>query len=158
GVIHARGLLRHETDRAALGVTTLEGTLRSAQHFDALDVKQVEIRTRQAWIVDIIDVQTDARLEGGIEVSLAEAADVGGDRIAEGRRLLAKHHAGRCVQDIGELLRTLLLDLLGSDRSDRDRYVLQLLLAILRGDDDLLERRDRLHRGSSICRQDESAA
>src|SRR5437016_7842038 len=153
----ARRLARYEADGAALGVAPVERTLRSAQDFDALDIEQVEICAGQAWIVDIVDVEPHAGLESRIEIRLAEATDVGDDRFAEGGRLGTQVHARRVVQDIRELGRALRLDLLRRERRDRDRRVLQFLLAVLRGHDDLGKLCGRLWR-LCVLRHSEAAA
>ena len=143
----ARRLARHEADGAALGVAAVERALRSAQDFDALDIEQVEICAGQARIVDIVDVEPHAGLESRIEIGLAEAADVGDHRFAEGGRLGTQVHARRIVQDIRELGRALRLDLLRRERRDRDRRVLQFLLAVLRGHHDFFKLLGLVRRG-----------
>ena len=37
--------------------------LRSAQHFDALDVDEIERRRRRPRVEDAVDIQADARLD-----------------------------------------------------------------------------------------------
>src|SRR5690606_13128401 len=72
--------LREQSHCAADRVATRQRALRSAQHFDPLEVEQVEDRSRQRGIIDVVDIEADARLDRGIEVELAHPADVGAER------------------------------------------------------------------------------
>ena len=78
--------------------------LRSAQHFDALDVGEVERRGRRTAVIDLIDVEADARLYTVVrradrERVRAEAPDrVGGVSRVCGVVVERRH-------ELGELLR-----------------------------------------------------
>jgi hypothetical protein len=121
--------------------------LRAAQHFDALDVVHVEqgaLRTRD---VHVVQVDTDAGLEAPQRVVLADAADIGVDRA--GGRTPGIHFDVRGVRgDVFERANVLLQQLLGSERGDRDRDVLQALFAPSGRDGDLL---DGAGLGVSFC-------
>src|SRR5690606_22447802 len=74
----AGGLLRNHADRTAEAVLAEERALRAAQHLDALDVHQVEGRTEERAVVDVVDVYADARLEREQQVLLSHAPDLDG--------------------------------------------------------------------------------
>src|SRR5439155_17182057 len=76
---------------------------------------------------------------------------------AEGGRLLTECHARRAGQDVREPGGALLLDHVRGERGDRDRRVLQFLLAVLRGHDDLGELSGRF-RGLCVLCHNEAAA
>ena len=71
-------LPRRDVDRARGGVLAEQRALRSAQHFDPLDVEEVERRRRRPRVEDAVDVEADARLDAvvGQPERRAEAADV----------------------------------------------------------------------------------
>jgi hypothetical protein len=110
--------------------------LRPAQDLDSLEVEQVEHRPDQLRVVDVVNVDADAGLVGRIEVGLADAADRGGDRGAERGALRLEDHVRRAVRHLREVGLALGLHHLGGHRGDRQRGVLQVLLAELRGDED----------------------
>ena len=136
-----RGGLRAHRDGAADRVAAEKSALRSAQHFDRLQIEQVHDRADRAGDVHLIQVQADAGIGVQREVDLADAANeeraggvVAGDRRAVVRdqvrrvhaEILRGHHAA-----IGEALR--------GERRHRDRRVLQALLAFARGHHDFFE-------------------
>ena len=129
------GLARHELDGTTFRVAAGERALRAAQHFDALHVHEVEVRTRQAGVVHVVDIHTDARLVSRVEVDLAETTDGGGDGVTERRRSGAQDDAGRAVRDGGQVGGATRLELFTGDRRDGDGRVLQLLLTELGGND-----------------------
>ncbi len=156
--------LREQLDGAAERVLAGERALRTAQHFDAVDVEQVEHRAQQDAVVDVIDVDADARFEGEAAVVLADAADVGLRDGAEARGTLHAHDVRRERGDIGDRGGAASLKLLGVHGGDGDRRLLQTLLAELRGDHHLFEdhrliagcvlrQRHCLHTARSRCRQ-----
>ena len=72
-------------DGAADGVLAVERALRSAQHFDARDVVDVEQRALRPGDVDVVDVEADAGIDAPQRIGLADAAHERGER----RRLVA---------------------------------------------------------------------
>src|SRR5690606_6368797 len=134
-VVAAR-TLRVELDRAADRVAPGERALRTAQDLDAVEVEQVEHRAGQRRVIDVVDVEADARLERGVEVVLADAANARGHRRAEGRALRLQGYRRRLRGDLRDVRLAACLEHLGVDRGDRQRRVLQVLLAELGGDDD----------------------
>ena len=111
--------------------------MRAAQDLDAVEVEQVEDRAGQRGEVDVVDIEADARLERRIEVELADAADRGAERGAEGGALRLERHRRRLVGDLRDVGLAARLEHRGRHRGDRERRILQVLLAELRGDEDL---------------------
>nr|WP_239650139.1 hypothetical protein [Methylocucumis oryzae] len=58
--------------------------------------------------------------------------------LREARSTLLDGHRGKEFHDIGKFIDLQLVKLLGSNRGDRDGNVLQILLALLRGNDDFV--------------------
>ena len=75
GLVRKR--LGHVLHRAADGVAAVERALRTAQHFDALDVVDVEHRRLRAVEIDVVEIDADALLEARNRILLADAADEG---------------------------------------------------------------------------------
>ena len=135
--IVAFGALRIELHRPADRVAPGERPLRAAQDLDPLEIEQVEDRAGERGVVDVIHIEPDAGLERRVEVVLADAADVGDERGAEGRALRLERHRRGLVGHLADVGLAARLEHLGVDRGDRERGVLQVLLAELRGDEDL---------------------
>jgi hypothetical protein len=108
----------------------------TAQDLDAVEVHQLEQRARQRRNEHVVDVDADARIERVVEVGLADAADVRDQAGAAVLRLRRERHVRRLRGDFGDVGLAARLEHLGVDRGDRDRRVLQVLLAELRGDGD----------------------
>ncbi len=160
-------LLGDEVDRAADGVLAVERTLRAAQHFDTLEIDKVEGGTGRFRHRHAVDIDADRLVarETGVR-RRREAAD--GDQRAEGvaDRLVDLDVRDR-VTDVADGLDARALERLGAERRHRDRHVLQLLLAALGGDDDLVAvfddddvgaRRGRACRGSCFLRRERRGA
>ncbi len=128
----------HVLDGARERVLAVQGALRAAQHFDALDVIHVEqgaLRTRD---VHVVQVDADARLEAPQRVVLSDAADIGVDRA--GGRAPGIHFDVRGVRGhVFQRADVLLQQLIRSECGDRDRDVLQALFAPPGRDGDLLD-------------------
>ena len=129
---------RHVLDGARERVLAVKRALRAAQHFDALDVVDVEQGTLRTRDVDVIQIDADAGLEAPQRVVLADAADIGVDR-AGGRAPGIHFDVRRVRGDVFERADVLLQQLVGSERGDRDRDVLQALFAPPGRDGDLLD-------------------
>ena len=128
-----------DVDRTADRVAAVESALRPAQHFDALDVRQVPVLSDLAPEVDAVDVDADAGVGGDEVILQADAADerVGGGGVA-GRE--AGHVQVRDeLADVDQVGDALPLKLLAGEGGDRDRHLVDALLALLGGNGDLLE-------------------
>src|SRR3546814_4519895 len=53
-------LVGRDVDRAGGRVLAVKRPLRSAQHFDLRDVEEVEGRGRDARVIDVVDIDSDA--------------------------------------------------------------------------------------------------
>jgi hypothetical protein len=134
-------LLGIELDRAADRVAAGQRTLRPTQHLDPIEIEQVEDRSGQRGIIDIVDIEADARLQRRIEVILADAADAGDQRGAEGRALRLQRDRWRLVCDLCDVGLAARLQHCAGNGGDRQRRLLQILFAKLGGDDDFLDAR-----------------
>ncbi len=135
----AGGLLGVQLDRAADGVLAGQGALRTAENLHPVQVQEVEDRSGQRGIVDVVHVETDARLQRRVEVVLADAADRGAQRRTEGRALGLQGHVGGLVGHLLDAGLPALLQHLGVDRGDGDRRLLHVLRTELGGDDHLAD-------------------
>ena len=131
----ARGGFRDDGESAALGVAAEQRALRSAQHFDALNVEQRSVEALRAAHVDAVDVGANARVAGGLVlVERHDAAHADRQRRLarfEGRDTQAGDDA---VRQVEQRLDVIVLDQLRVDDRDRDRRVLQVGVALQRGD------------------------
>ena len=87
--------------------------------------------------VAVVEVDGIRRFDDVVEVVLRDAAD-GELRVLAGE-VAGDVHAGRERGDVEALLYTERLELLARERADGDADVLDVLLALLRGDDDFFE-------------------
>jgi hypothetical protein len=142
---------RVDLDRAALGIRPRQRSLRTAQDLDALQVQQGKIRTREAGVVDVVNVDADTRREGGIEVALPDAADRGGHARTKCTAGFDQRHIGSLLGEIMQRALAALLHHRGVYRGDCQRHRLQVLPAKLRGHHDFLEAARVLRRGSIGC-------
>ena len=113
--------------------------MRTPQDFDALQIEQIEQRSRQRGQVDVVDIQADTRLQREIEVGLADAPDVGDEARAVRLRLRGQEDAGclcRHFVDAGLAAR---LQHVAGDGGDGQRRFLQVFAAELRRDGDFFE-------------------
>ena len=109
GIVPTR-LFRDQAQCAADRVASKQRTLRPAQNFDPFEVEHVEDRTVSRGVIDVVDIEADARLERGQKVDLPQAAD---ERLV-GLRTVAGAAAGHFdighrVGDIEHGLNTALL-------------------------------------------------
>ena len=79
------GLAREQLDGATDGVASGERSLRAAQNLDALEIQEIEHVARDRRVVDVVDVDADARLHRRVEVRLPYAADERDECVAECR-------------------------------------------------------------------------
>ncbi len=141
-------LARDEVDRAAGGIATVQRALWSAQHFDAIHVEQRHRQDVGAIDVFAIDVDDDRSILGFVVGGRADAAH--GD--LHRALVLVQLHDRRDLVDVVHVGEAGIAQLLRIDHVDRDRNILDALLAVLRRDDDFLEcglfgrgREDRRH-------------
>ena len=132
-------LFGDDAHRAPERVLAEQRALRTAQHLHALDVEQIEDRALGTAVIDVVDVDRHAGLERQRVVAQADAAD-------ERRRGRAppgterRNHGVRhecveieCARGAARLQRV------ARDRGDRERRLLQVLLAEACGNEDFLE-------------------
>ena len=130
----AARLLADHVDRTARGVAAVQGALRTAQNFDALQIEERHGQRPAAVQIFTVDV-------GGYRCvpAVGEVTDT-----ADGhahRALILGHDRARC--DLAEVVGVAepgARQLLGREHADRDRHVLDILRAHLRSDDHFLER------------------
>ena len=130
--------LTDEVNHPTRRVPPEQRSLRTAQHFDALQVEELKAQSAGGGTVDVVDVHRDGVLVGVGEVVQPHAAqeEVDDARLGIWRRVDEPRRHRHDVRAVGEAE---LADLLVAEGSDRDTDVLEALLALLRGDDDLLE-------------------
>ncbi len=135
----ARGLARHHADGTACRVLAEQRSLRTAQHFDALDVEQIEHGTGRAREHDVVHIDRHAGLEYRLEVGEADAANVGyeGRAVAGTERI--DRDVGRELADVDDVRGVAQLQRLARDCRDGERGLLQEFLAEPGGDDDFFE-------------------
>ncbi len=156
----SRGLGK-QLDGAADGILALERPLRAAQDLHAIRIEQLEYRAGEHPVVDIIDVDADARLERDVRIGLTHTADryAGGLPEPGGRR--RNEHARRIVGGIPNVVHAARGHRGCIECRQRDGSVLCVLSPELRGHHDLLEsaRVLLLHRGTgsrSVSRESQA--
>ncbi|MCY1169071.1 hypothetical protein D9M73_90850 [compost metagenome] len=133
-------LVRVELDDAGRGVAAEQRALRPAQHFDLVHVEH-----RVGLQHDMLehDIVLDDRhgLRGAeVEIDIAEAANVEAREDLAGGRLGVK--AGDAVGEFEQRIAAARREVaqIGTlQHADRNRHLLQVLAAALRGDDDIAE-------------------
>ncbi len=132
------GLLGDHVDRAADGIATEVRALRTAQHFDALEVDDLRI-AGAGHDVELVDVERVGRgPHVGVLVQLV--ADTAHAQVfAVARAVAAEAHVRRQREVILDTLHVGVAQRLLADRGDRDRHVLDGLRASLRGNDDFID-------------------
>ncbi len=145
-------LARDDVDGATDGIAPVQGALRPAQHFDALDVCEAPVLAHLPAEVDAVHVYADARVGRNQVVLQADAADEG-----VGRRRMSSREAGDIqvrneLADVRQVRDALSFDGFCRKRADRHGDVIDALLALLRGHDHRLERGLLCMSGSS-CQQ-----
>ncbi len=113
--------------RAADRVLAEQCALRPAQHLHAVDIDSVHHAADRAGIIDVVDIETDARIAEDREIILADAADEHGGVV-----IAARQRGGAIEADVGRELRDLvergdaaIFERGGAERRDGDRHVLQ---------------------------------
>ena len=130
--------LGDHVDHAGRGVLAEQGALRPLQHLDALQLAEVAEAHAIARAVDPVDDDADRGFQAGVVAHGPDAADAGGgQRLALGAGHGQAGHQHLQVLHVADA--AVLEDFLGQ-RGHHDRHVLQGFLALLRGDDQLVER------------------
>src|SRR6185369_5282079 len=68
-------LARAHQDRAADRVTTEQGALRTAKHFDPGNVAEIDRPADRAAKIDFVEIDADARVDRRSRIDLADAAN-----------------------------------------------------------------------------------
>ena len=86
-------LARDDIDGATDRIAPVQGALRAAQHFHALDIGEIPVLADLAAEIDAIHIDTDARIRRDQVILQADAAD---ERIRPTRcgRLKNRSHSG----------------------------------------------------------------
>src|SRR5690606_23874843 len=126
-------------DSAAGRVPSVEGTLRTAQNFDALDAEQIERSSEGASDVHVVDIDSDALIDRRDVIELPDAAneELRGGRAAErrGRDLEVRHGTAQLVDGPNRVPG----EGLGVESRNRRRHALKTFFLLARGVDDFLQ-------------------
>ena len=131
------GLVLDQVYGAGLGGAAEQGALRPAQDFHALHIEHFDRRAARAADRHAVLEQRDARLLGGVVEIGGDAADRDAGVVDA---LGLDFQAGHQRAEIAVVVDALGLQELAGIGVDRDRHVLDLLLALLRGDHDPVQR------------------
>ena len=133
------GLVGDDPDRARLRARTEQRALRARQCLDALDVVDVHVEcATDRGDRLLVEVDADARQRGRV-VAVAAARDAAHVHERAARAVRLERHARQVLREVVEPHDVELVEALRAECLDRQRHVLQALLALLRGDHDLLE-------------------
>jgi hypothetical protein len=141
----ARRLLGDVLDEPTGGIAAEERALRALGHLHALGVEGREVLPLRHRDVGIIDVHRHRRLHPVAEIVLRDAAN----RKQRGLPADAapQIHPRRHPRQVRAARETERAHLIAAQRADRNPHVLNALLALLRGDHNLLEHSARVLRG-----------
>ena len=139
-------------DQTACGIAAEQGALGAAQHLHPIVVKHLESRSRGRGHVDVVYIHSHRRfLVVPRKVILRDAAYVDIER----RRTIGLDHgdARHLRKNVLSSIPAQLLDLLTGKSADRNTYVLQALLPLLCGYNNLFQYRS-VSGGNGNCRRD----
>ena len=142
---------RHDVDRAADGVSPVQGALRPAQHLDALNVREIPVLADLAAEIDAVHVHADAGVRGNQVILGADAADEGIRRGRVARGEGGDGQVGHELADIDEVRDAALHHLVAVEDAERGGYVVEALLPFGRGDDHFLDQRGLIGDGRPRC-------
>jgi hypothetical protein len=151
----ARRAPGRDVEHAGARVLAEQGTLRATQHFDALQIDEVDEALALPRKHHPVEDDRHARLEPGAEQRGADAADAKVAVLLVGR--LGEGKGGDLFLEVLRRFDAAVHQVLGGQRGDGDRHVLEALLAALGGDDDIPKpvlfgrRGGRCRRGSGGC-------
>ena len=131
-IVQPRG---NELDRPADRVAAIERALRTAQNLDPLDIENIQDRPLRPGDIDIVDIETDPRLEPPQRILLADAADESCQRGIRRPRDL-KRQIGRVALERRDVRRAGQIERFGALYRHRDGYIDQAFLAASGRDDD----------------------
>ena len=147
----AARLAGDQVDRPPGGVASVQGTLRPAQHLDALRVGEIEQRALRTGNIVAVDIHADRTVGGDLHrVGDALAAHVQDQDVR--RWVGCLHQAGYGADDVTEVVDALPLHGHAGEGGDCDRHLLQVFLALLRRHHDLFDPALSQH-GSDQCRR-----
>ena len=127
--------LGHIFDRTPDRIAPVKRPLRSAQHFDPLDVVDIEHSGLRAVEIDIIEIQADAAFEARNWILLSDPADECCEsRIGAARRF--ERNVWRAVRNVRDVDRARALELRAADGRNCDRDVKKRFLAAARRNND----------------------
>ena len=129
------GLARDVADKATSRIAPEQRALRSLEHLDPVDIEQGERLALADRDVAVVEIHGVRRLDNVVDVILGHAADRVLAVLASERA--AEMHARRERREfagIGHVERAQLVAGIGGDG---DTHLLDVLLATLRGDDDV---------------------
>ena len=131
------GALGDIVDRAAVGVATEQGVLRTAQNLDLVDEEGGVLQDRGGVgaIINTVNIHGDAGFDRQIVGVSTDAAHVGA--IIVGGVVQARREVGHVLNRRYALQ----VERFGGERGDGGRYPLEVLRAFLRRDDDLRQAR-----------------
>ena len=136
------GLPAHEVDRPGSRVATVQGPLRTLEHFHAVEVKELERKHRGRHQINLVHVHTDGRIVVDSVVVQANAT------YADVRNAVAEHDVrveiGCLRRNIRRLVEAEFLQVCACERGHRHANVAQRLLALERRHEDLLDDRHLL--------------
>ena len=69
------GIPGHDPDRSAAGIPPEERPLGASEHFDSVDVQEIDHRTHGACVVDVVDVEADTGFKIGCEIRLPDSTN-----------------------------------------------------------------------------------
>ena len=128
--------LGDDRDDARRCVLAEQGRLRTTQHFDTGDVRQIGDRGSSTAAIDAVDEHADRWFDTGIVRAVAEAADE--EAGIGGRLALADAERGNHGLQIANIADLVALQRFRAGDRHRNGNFLQGLFALRRGDDDLV--------------------
>ena len=126
-------------DRSADRARSEQRALRPAQRLDAVEVEQVEVGGEQRQRdCRFVEIDPDLLLHPGLVAHDLSGGDAADRNLALPRPEVLHRQPGDIARDVFERVRARLLDVGGGLRVDRERHVLDRLVALGRGDDDVV--------------------
>ena len=110
-------------DRATDRVLAIQGALRTAKDFDAIDIEHIQQRTLRTRDVHVVEVDADARIHAPQRIGLADAADVGRHRAGRTARRV-DGQVGHLRIQVTQVLYVQLVERFRGERGHRDRHFL----------------------------------
>ena len=138
-------LLRDIAHRARLGARAEQRTLRSAQHLEAIEVKELQVRREQCdRNRRLIEIDANLLLDAWLVADDLTRADAADGHLALTGTEIGDRQAGDVARKVDDVAGAGIADLSLARRCHGERHVLQARLALLGRNDDL--ENDRLLR------------